>query len=573
MAYGGGSATSFTSVQPIVTAAIRPDGSVVLGTDDYGQGFRFRVEVLTPTGVPDTSFNGSGVDVVGFGDLQPDWSVSGGNYDRIGWVGVAPDGSIVAGGSTSSGAAFARWHNGTLDATFGTGGRLVLRDRELPAGDHVEAQGGLGPGGAIYEFVETDSLNVGRVQGVARVTSFAAPALAMTYAPAQGSEGTVISFSGSGCPGSSPSVDVSVAIETTPGVFPGVGQTASSTIDGTFSGTLTANEPTGTTATADHTYDIGARCIATGQTIVAGTFTFTPPTPATVVRVSGTDRIATSVAASQASFPNPGSAGAVIIASAENYPDGLAGTPLAASLHAPLLLTHQSDLPANVLNEVARVLPAGGGVIVLGGTAAISDAVTARLVQTGFATYRVSGADRYATATAIADDIHSPTVVLLATGLNFPDALAAGVAAAHVHGVVLFTQGTTQATATQTWLNAHPSLPIIIVGGTAAGTAPSATALIGADRYDTSVKVAQHFFGSVPVAALASGTVFPDALSGGAHIASLGGPILLTPPDTLPTTVTTWFNDNRNNLTTVYIYGGTTAVAQAIADQIATATS
>jgi putative cell wall-binding protein len=292
-----------------------------------------------------------------------------------------------------------------------------------------------------------------------------------------------------------------------------------------------------------------------------------------VVRISGADRIATSIAVSKASFPNPDSAGAVVLASAENYPDGLAGTPLAVALHAPVLLTSSTSLPSSVLEEITRVLPGGGAVYVLGGTAAASDAVTTSLTQAGLQPHRISGADRYATAAAIAGNVQSPTVVLLATGLNFPDALAAGVAAGHAGGVVLFTQGTTQAPATQTWLTAHPNVPIVIVGGTAAVSVPSATSLIGADRYATAVKVAEYFFGTIANAAVASGLAFPDALSGGAHIGALGGPILLTPPDGLPSSVTTWFNGHRGDLTTVYVYGGTAAVGAAVPDQVGTATT
>ncbi len=37
---------------------------------------------------------------------------------------------------------------------------------------------------------------------------------------------------------------------------------------------------------------------------------------------------------------------------------------------------------------------------------------------------------------------------------------------------------------------------------------------------------------------MASGENFPDALAGGAYLAHVGGPLLLTAPDTLPTAIT-----------------------------------
>lgn len=294
---------------------------------------------------------------------------------------------------------------------------------------------------------------------------------------------------------------------------------------------------------------------------------------ADVRRLSGADRIATAIATSKASFPTAGSAGAVVLASSQAFPDGLAGTPLAIDKNAPLLLTAPDALSGDVLAEVQRALPAGGMVYVLGGTTALSTSVASSLSGAGFQVQRVAGPDRYATAVAIADAVGSPSTVLLATGLNFPDALSAGVAAGHVGGVVLFTQNTTQAPATKAWLDAHGSVPRVIVGGTASGTAPGATELVGADRFETATKVATHFFGSAAtVVGVASGTVFPDALSGGAHVARLGGPILLTNPGSLPPVATSWLRARRTTVTTVYIYGGTTAINGAAADQVRAAT-
>lgn len=293
---------------------------------------------------------------------------------------------------------------------------------------------------------------------------------------------------------------------------------------------------------------------------------------AEVRRLAGADRVATSLAASQAAFPTADSAGAVVLASSQNFPDGLAGTPLADAKRAPLLLTDPAALSGGVLAEAQRVLPNGGTVYVLGGTAAVSDGVAGSLARAGFSVQRLAGADRYGTATAIADAIGSPTSVLLATGLNFPDALSAGVAAAHVGGVVLFTQNTTQAPATRAWLDAHPSLPVVIVGGTASGTSAGAVTLAGADRYETATKVAEHFFSNPPIVGVASGTVFPDALSGGAHIARLGGPMLLTPPDGLAAVTASWLRGQRTTVRTVYVYGGTAAVASGVDGQIRSAT-
>ena len=62
----------------------------------------------------------------------------------------------------------------------------------------------------------------------------------------------------------------------------------------------------------------------------------------------------------------------------------------------------------------------------------------------------------------------------------------------------------------------------------------------GADRYGTSAAVSAGAFPpGVPVAYIATGATFPDALSGAAAAGALGGPVLLTAPDAIPSAVHT----------------------------------
>ena len=173
------------------------------------------------------------------------------------------------------------------------------------------------------------------------------------------------------------------------------------------------------------------------------------------VRLAGADRVGTAIAVSQAAFPDAHSAGAVVLARADNYPDALVGTPLAAAKNAPLLFASGASVSADTVTEIERVLPAGGTVYLLGGTTAIPASVATQISALGFVPVRYSGADRYGTALAVADALHDPSTVLLATGTNFPDALSAGSAAAHVGGVVLLTDGATMPAAVLQYLSAH----------------------------------------------------------------------------------------------------------------------
>jgi putative cell wall-binding protein len=295
----------------------------------------------------------------------------------------------------------------------------------------------------------------------------------------------------------------------------------------------------------------------------------TPGAPA-VTRVSGSDRFATAIAASKGEFSTAGSAGAVVLARSDNYPDALVGTALAATKHAPLLFANGDSLTAETRAEITRVLPAGGTVYLLGGTTAMPASVATSVTNLGFVPVRYSGADRYGTALAVAAALGNPSTVLLATGVNFPDALAAGPAAAHLGGAVLLTAGTSLPASVQAYLTAHPG-KVYAVGGPAATADPAATKLVGADRYGTAVAVAAGLFSGPAVAGVASGVVFPDALSGGAYEAHFGGPMLLTDPSALPVSTRTYLVGSVGALGTVTVFGGTAAVSSAVQSQIGTA--
>jgi putative cell wall-binding protein len=95
-------------------------------------------------------------------------------------------------------------------------------------------------------------------------------------------------------------------------------------------------------------------------------------TSGSVTRLAGADRYATAVQVSRASYGSAGS-DAAFIATGSNFPDGLAGGPVAALVPGPILLVNSTRLPSVVATELDRLDPAK--VFVLGGTSAISDGV------------------------------------------------------------------------------------------------------------------------------------------------------------------------------------------------------
>lgn len=156
---------------------------------------------------------------------------------------------------------------------------------------------------------------------------------------------------------------------------------------------------------------------------------------APVRRVSGSDRYATAAAIALDAFAGP--VPVAYVASGAGFADALAGGPAAARTGAPLLLAAPDSVPSATAEALAALRPQR--IVVLGGRAAIGDEVAQ-----GLAAYapdgvtRIAGSSRYATAAAVAE-VFEPgvDVVYLATGTNFPDALAGGPAAAAEGGPLL----------------------------------------------------------------------------------------------------------------------------------------
>ena len=145
-----------------------------------------------------------------------------------------------------------------------------------------------------------------------------------------------------------------------------------------------------------------------------------------VTRIAGDDRVATSVAIADFIMQSGASIDEVVLASAVTFPDALSGAAYAAAKGAPVVLTAPDALSPAVADLLQR-LGTDTAVTVVGGTAGVSDAVVDELVALGFDVERLAGDDRYDTAVEVAERGNAaPTVIVIATGESFPDALAGG---------------------------------------------------------------------------------------------------------------------------------------------------
>ncbi|USQ81378.1 cell wall-binding repeat-containing protein [Ornithinimicrobium faecis] len=127
----------------------------------------------------------------------------------------------------------------------------------------------------------------------------------------------------------------------------------------------------------------------------------------------------------------------VYIATGADYPDGLAGAARSGALDAPVLLTQPGNLPNATKVELDRLRPQR--IVLLGGPTAISKQVGSEL-QAYAPTTRVAGTNRYETAAQISTDYQSASTVYIATGTDWPDALAGAARAGRDHAPILLAQ-------------------------------------------------------------------------------------------------------------------------------------
>ena len=292
-------------------------------------------------------------------------------------------------------------------------------------------------------------------------------------------------------------------------------------------------------------------------------------TGASIVRFGGADRFATSAAIAQANY-QPG-VNAVYIATGLNFPDALVGGAAAATQYGgPLLLVQPNSIPTQIAAELTRLKPAS--IFVLGGTAAVSNAVQTTLKTYTPDVYRVAGADRYETAANLTATYPKHLPVFIATGTTYPDALAGTAAATARHAPILLTTSTTLPPVTAAALSALEPSSITILGGTAAVSAAvetqlrayasTVTRISGPDRYATAAAIAEKVFPGPTSVFITTGAGFADGLTGGPVAGTARQPLLLATTTCLPAATAAVVA--ADTPATVTLLGGTDALGAGV---------
>ncbi|AGA68428.1 cell wall-binding protein [Desulfitobacterium dichloroeliminans LMG P-21439] len=314
-------------------------------------------------------------------------------------------------------------------------------------------------------------------------------------------------------------------------------------------------------------------------------------------RLSGANRYETAAAISRQGWKT---ANNVVLASGEDYPDALVAATLAGVKDAPVLLTAKDSLSPETLREIQRLQ--AKNIYILGGSGVIALAVEDQLAQ-NYTTQRIYGVNRYETAVKMGELIQSDKAntanyntsktVILATGLDYPDALSIAPFAAQYALPILFTGKEALQEKTAQALRDWGIEEVILVGGS--GVIAEAvgdtlenqlkikiTRLSGSDRYQTSLAIAQYFenYGVADQsnastnnsaklytkAAFATGESYADALAGAALAGKERMPLFLVNESSLRTELSAFLQERQ--LQKIYVLGGEGALSEVVKKEI-----
>lgn len=309
----------------------------------------------------------------------------------------------------------------------------------------------------------------------------------------------------------------------------------------------------------------------------------------TPARVAGPSRFHTAASLATLTFEQ---ADVAHLAFADKFPDALAASYAAGVVDGPILLSPRDGVGAGSPTMHALEQLGVQEVRLVGGPGVLSPAVAQELRAHGYEVRRIFGDDRYATAAQVAmfyglapgqtvGTVQGQRTAVMATGANFPDALAVGPIAAAADLPLVLTPLHHSHPATEHALARLGIERIHLIGGPGAvseavaqhyrnlgytverqaGPNRMATAALLAD-------IAKHDFGFThDLILLARGDDFPDALAASVHGAATGSPILLThTPHHLSRTTAQWLARTCPDIDAIRALGGPRAVSPGALD-------
>ena len=267
--------------------------------------------------------------------------------------------------------------------------------------------------------------------------------------------------------------------------------------------------------------------------------------PVTAQRLAGANRWETSRLVADDMKANLGveKFGAVIIASGNDFADALAGSYLATVKKAPILLCwgkggKYAYLDTDNIHYIKNNLAPGGTVYILGGVNAVPGHYESELK--GYTVKRLGGENRFETNLRILEEAGVPrgSDVLVCTATNFADSLSASATGLPI--LLVHNESGKLLDCQKAYL-AMLDCNYYIIGGTSAVSnnlggqffnySKNVWRVSGANRFETSIKVARLFLDSSGEVVLAYAWNYPDGLCGGVLANSMNAPLILTMTD------------------------------------------
>lgn len=254
-------------------------------------------------------------------------------------------------------------------------------------------------------------------------------------------------------------------------------------------------------------------------------------------------------------------------ADADGDADGVA--PVDPSSEAPLeeatvLPKAQAELRAVIPPSAQKVMPMAGG------------------TWTEGTNKRLSGDDRYATAVSISKYAYpnGASTVLLANGLDYPDALSAAALGAKIQAPLLLTDPNTLPVSVSAEIKRLRPSTVIIVGGEAVVSAKierglgasvsSVQRVFGSTRYETSAAIARAGWKTSNASFIATGTGYADAMSASAAAGKLGVPVILVPGTSTQVPAATKRVLSDLGVRKLHVAGGTASVSSTMLQAVST---
>ncbi|MGG1698386.1 N-acetylmuramoyl-L-alanine amidase [Bacillus zhangzhouensis] len=287
----------------------------------------------------------------------------------------------------------------------------------------------------------------------------------------------------------------------------------------------------------------------------------------TVSRIEGNNRYEVAVNAAKRGWPE---ASTVVLVGGDAYADALSAVPYAFEQGAPVLLTNTGSLSGATKSGLQQLKTKR--VIILGGTASISEKVVTQLKAMNLAVSRIQGKNRYELAANVAKQMKSAGAAVVVNGSAYADAVAIAPYAAKQGYPILLTDAKGLRQETAHLLKSKAIKRTIVIGGeasvskTAYQQLPSPVRISGANRYEVAARIAKTYPMKTSQTYMSNGYAYADAAAAASIAAKQGQMLLLTDAQTVPGAIKSIIGTKK--LATFSVVGGTSTIRTNVITQL-----